>query len=155
MPPMTTVASGRCTSLPMPVLNAIGTNPKAVTSAVINTGLSRVNAPCRIAASSDVPRPCNSLMNVTITNPLSTAIPDSAMKPTAAEIEKGIPRIHRDNTPPVKANGTPEKMIAASLAEPYAKYNRLPMMSNVSGTTTASRLDADSSCSNVPPYSIQ
>ena len=31
-------------------------------------------------------------MNVTITRPFSTATPESAMKPTAAEIENGMPR---------------------------------------------------------------
>ena len=45
MPPMTTVASGRCTSAPTPVLNAIGTKPSEATSAVISTGRSRVRAP--------------------------------------------------------------------------------------------------------------
>src|SRR5262249_20894375 len=39
-PPMTTVASGRCTSAPTPVLKAIGTNPRLATSAVISTGRS-------------------------------------------------------------------------------------------------------------------
>ena len=46
-PPMTTVASGRCTSAPMPVLNAIGTKPRLATSVVISTGRSRVRAACR------------------------------------------------------------------------------------------------------------
>ena len=37
MPPMTTVASGRCTSAPAPVAIAMGTKPSEATSAVINT----------------------------------------------------------------------------------------------------------------------
>ena len=52
MPPMTTVASGRCTSAPAPVASAIGTKPSEATSAVISTGRSRVSAPSRTASSS-------------------------------------------------------------------------------------------------------
>ena len=44
-PPITTVASGFCTSAPGPVASAIGTNPSDATSAVIATGRSRVIAP--------------------------------------------------------------------------------------------------------------
>ena len=33
-------------------------------------------------------------MKVTITSPFSTATPDRAMNPTAAEIENGMPRSH-------------------------------------------------------------
>src|ERR1043165_9788103 len=43
-PPITTVASGRCTSAPIPVLNAIGKKPRLATKVVINTGRSRVVA---------------------------------------------------------------------------------------------------------------
>jgi hypothetical protein len=32
------------------------------------------------------------LMRLTMTRPFSTATPDNAVKPTPAEIEKGIPR---------------------------------------------------------------
>ena len=54
-PPMTTVASGRCTSAPMPVLNAIGRKPRLATSVVISTGRSRVIAACVTASSSGRP----------------------------------------------------------------------------------------------------
>jgi hypothetical protein len=50
MPPMTTVASGRCTSAPAPVATAMGTKPKLATSAVISTGRSRVSEPSIAAA---------------------------------------------------------------------------------------------------------
>jgi hypothetical protein len=40
-PPITTLASGRCTSAPVEVEIAIGTKPKLATNAVIKTGLSR------------------------------------------------------------------------------------------------------------------
>ena len=36
IPPMTTVASGRCTSAPGPVAMAIGTKPNEATSAVMD-----------------------------------------------------------------------------------------------------------------------
>ena len=52
---MTTVASGRCTSAPVPVASAIGTKPSDATSAVISTGRSRVSAPRTIASSSGAP----------------------------------------------------------------------------------------------------
>ena len=37
IPPITTVAKGRCTSAPAPTLNAIGIKPKLATKAVIHT----------------------------------------------------------------------------------------------------------------------
>ncbi len=55
-------------------------------------------------------------MNVIITSPFRTATPESAMNPTAAEIEKGISLSHRPANPPVKARGTPVKTINAYLA---------------------------------------
>ena len=48
-------------------------------------------------------------MKVTITRPFSTATPESAMKPTAAEIENGMPRSHSARMPPVSASGTPRE----------------------------------------------
>ena len=50
-PPITTVASGRCTSAPELVDNAIGRNPRLATDAVMSTGLSRATAPSRTACS--------------------------------------------------------------------------------------------------------
>jgi hypothetical protein len=40
------------------------------------------------------------------------------MKPTAAEIENGMPRAASARTPPVAAKGTFRKMIAAGRAAP-------------------------------------
>ena len=117
IPPITTVASGRCTSEPSPTFSAIGTKPRLATRAVINTGLSRVNAPSRIASSSGRPAARNWLMKVSITSPLRTATPDSAMNPTPAEIEKGMPRSSSAAIPPESASGTPENTIAESFAE--------------------------------------
>ena len=55
---------------------------------------------------------------VSITRPFSTATPDSAMKPTAAEIENGMPRSHSAAMPPVSASGTALKTSSASRGEP-------------------------------------
>ena len=57
-------------------------------------------------------------MKVTMTSPFSTATPESAMKPTAAEIENGMSRSHSATTPPLSASGTPVKTAAASRALP-------------------------------------
>ena len=92
MPPMTTVANGRCTPAPVLIAIAIGINPREATKAVIKIGLSRVIAPSSIARSSDIPCSRRPRMYETITKPLSTATPDNAMKPTPAEIERGISR---------------------------------------------------------------
>lgn len=155
IPPITTVANGRCTSLPMPVLNAMGTNPSAATNAVMSTGRNRVNAPREMASCVETPASHSWRMKLTMTRPFRTATPERAMKPTPAEIDNGMSRSHRASTPPVRARGMPEKMIAASRADPSAKNSRPAMMSSVTGTTTARRFDADCSCSKVPPYSSQ
>jgi hypothetical protein len=54
-PPMTTVASGRWTSAPVPVASAMGTNPREATRAVMSTGRRRVSAPWIIASLSSTP----------------------------------------------------------------------------------------------------
>jgi hypothetical protein len=54
-PPTTTVASGFCTSLPVPVAINKGINPKAVVAAVIKTGRIRNLAPSIDASSIDFP----------------------------------------------------------------------------------------------------
>ena len=53
LPPITTVASGRCTSDPALVDSAMGRKPTPATNAVISTGRNLVSAPWRIASSSD------------------------------------------------------------------------------------------------------
>ena len=151
IPPMTTVASGRCTSEPMPVFRAIGTKPSEATSAVIRTGRSRVRAPSIIPSLTLMPWKMRSRKNATMTSPLRTAIPDSAMNPTAAEIENGIPRTSRAAMPPVNANGTPLKIIRASRNELRAMKSRPMISSRVTGTTMLSRFEADSRFLNVPP----
>ena len=120
MPPITTVASGRCTSAPAPVAIAIGRKPMLATSAVEMTGRSRSMAPSRTASSLAMPSPRRWLMWSTITRPFNIAMPDSAMKPIAAVIEKGMARTASANTPPVTASGMPANTISAWETEPSA-----------------------------------
>ena len=117
IPPITTVASGRCTSAPAPTLNAIGTKPRLATSAVISTGRRRVSAPSRIASSSGLPSSRRLPDEGQHHDAVEHRDADSAMKPTPAEIDSGRPRSSSAATPPVSASGTPEKTIAASFAE--------------------------------------
>ncbi len=77
------------------------------------------------------------------------------MKPTPAVIERGMPRSASAATPPTRASGTPEKTRSASRIEPSPEYSSTRISSSAAGVTSASRCEADSSCSNVPPYSIQ
>lgn len=56
MPPMTTVASGFCTSAPIRVESIIGKKPKMSTSAVMRTGLNRTNDPVRTISWVLIPR---------------------------------------------------------------------------------------------------
>jgi len=103
---MTTVAIGFCTSAPVPVASAMGTNPSEATRAVMTTGRRRVSAPTRIASILGVPSCINCRMKLSITSPLRTATPDRAMNPTAAETEKVMSRSHKAAMPPVSASGT-------------------------------------------------
>ncbi len=150
MPPITTVASGRCTSAPTPVLNAIGTKPRLATRAVISTGLNRCCAPSNTASFNGSPSRSSCRMNVSMTTPFKTATPDSAMKPTAAEIDSGISRSANANIPPVSPKGTPVNMTSALLSELNALYSRPIINSSANGTTKLNRWEADCSCSKVP-----
>lgn len=66
---MTTVAKGRCASEPIPVVSAMGMNPNDASNAVVNTGLSLVNA-SRVdpTANSNNPVIISRLISMTIDN---------------------------------------------------------------------------------------
>ena len=89
-----------------------------------------------IASSSGAPSSRSWLMNVTITSPFSTATPERAMKPTAAEIENGMPRSHRATMPPVSASGTPVNTSSAYLTELKVLNSSRKIRKKQSGTTT-------------------
>lgn len=156
MPPITTVASGRCTSEPVPVASAMGINPKEATSAVIKTGRNLANDPVNVASCKPICCCCrNFVINEIMTKPFNTATPDNAMKPTPAEMDNGIPRIHNAKTPPVNASGIPVKTNRASLKFLKVENNSRNTIIKVRGTTNSNRFVADSNCSKVPPKSIQ
>ena len=121
-PPITTVANGRCTSAPAPLLNAMGKNPSEATAAVINTGRKRILVPCNttcfISATPAALRRLNSAIN---TMPFNTATPNKAIKPTPAEILKGMPLAISANMPPMADKGMAEKISKPYFMEPKAK----------------------------------
>ena len=148
MPPITTVARGRCTSAPIPVARAMGTNPREATKAVISTGRSRVSDPCRMASSKGTSWSRNLLIKEMMTIPFNTATPDNAMNPTAAEIDNGIPRIHKEKTPPVKAKGIPVNTKKEFLMEPKAANSSKKISKREAGMTSHNRLAAEIKDSN-------
>ncbi|MNE11684.1 hypothetical protein D3C80_1044520 [compost metagenome] len=106
-PPITTVASGRCTSAPAPLLSAIGRKPKEATAAVINTGRKRLRVPVITNCRGSVMMPSflirlNSESN---TIPFNTATPNRAINPTPADMLKGMPLRASAKTPPMADNG--------------------------------------------------
>jgi len=103
-PPITTVATGFCTSA---VAMAIGMNHRLATNAVISTGRIRAWAPVITASLSEPAVQRILVINVTITSLFSTAIPASAIKPTPAEILNGIWRATSAGIPPYTAKGIP------------------------------------------------
>ncbi len=155
MPPITTVASGRCTSAPVPVAIAMGTKPSEATRAVISTGRSRVSAPSVTASGTLAPCSRKVLIQEIMTRPLSTATPDSAMKPTAAEMDSGMSRSHSARMPPVSANGMPVKTTSPSRTLPNMANSSTKTMSSATGTTICRRRVADSRFSKVPPQRVQ
>ena len=148
IPPITTVAKGRWTSAPVPVAKAIGTNPREATKAVIKTGRNRMSDPCRIASSSATPSFRSLSMKEIITIPFNTATPDKAIKPTAAEMDKGIPRIQSKRNPPVRARGIPVKTSKEFFVDPNALNRRKKINVRATGTIIQRRLAAEIKCSN-------
>ena len=62
------------------------------------------------------------------------------MKPTAAEIENGMPRSHSASTPPVSASGTALKTSSASRTEPSARKSSRKIRRKQAGTTISEPL---------------
>ena len=70
--------------------------------------------------------------------PLRTAIPKSAIKPTPAEILKGISPNHSKNAPPIAESGITVKIRGAYFIELKAKYNSINLIINAIGTAMSS-----------------
>ncbi len=151
-PPITTVANGFCTSAPEPVDNAIGKKPNEATVAVINTGRNLTEVPFRIIAfMSVIPSFFSRLNSLINTMPFNTATPNSAIKPTPAEMLNGIPLNHKANTPPIALIGIAVKMSSEYLIEPNVKNRSRRINANATGTATDNLLLASSRFLNCPP----
>ena len=153
MPPMTTVASGRCTSAPMPVLIAIGRKPRLATSAVMITGRSRRMAAVRTASSTGTPSSRSWRMVDTSTMSPRTATPDSATNPTPAEMLNGMSRSQRATIPPVKPSGTPVKTSTEWRMVWKLEYRSTKISPKHAGTTIESRCRAVTRFWYWPPHS--
>ena len=154
-PPITTMASGRWISEPGPLASSRGTRPKAVMEAVISTGRNRRSEPSRTTCSMGRPSACRWLKCVTSTNPLSTAMPSSAMKPTEAGTDRYCPDSHSAATPPTMANGTLPRMSAACRTEPKVMNSTKKISPRATGTTMPRRAAARCWFSNCPPHSTR
>ncbi|MCY1406785.1 hypothetical protein D9M71_220650 [compost metagenome] len=130
-------------------------NPNDATNAVISTGRSRVRAPSSTARRNGRPSSRRLRIKAIITNPLSTATPDKAIKPTPADIDRGMSRNHKATTPPVKAKGMPVNTSMPSLRLLNIMNSRANTSSKATGTTICKRFAADCSCSNCPPQVVQ
>ncbi len=75
-----------------------------------------------------------------------TAIPNSAMKPIAAETLKGIPLTKRPSTPPKIAIGITLIASSVSTIEPKLNHNNTAISVRLIGTTIDSRRMASCSC---------
>ena len=139
-PPMTTVARGRCTSAPSLVERAIGMKPSDATNAVMMTGRSRSIHPSTIRFRTSVIPSFSKVLNCPIsTMPLSTATPNSAMKPTPAEMLNGMSRSHNAHTPPMADSGMAENTNSVSRTFFYVAYSRQSLTNRASGTASMSR----------------
>src|SRR5690606_23578411 len=124
-PPMTTIASGRWISDPGPVANSSGTRPNAAIVAVIMTGRSRRSDPSMTTSSMGMRRSTRWLKWLTMTTPLSTAMPSSAMKPTEAGTDRYSPESNRAKTPPISAKGTLATTSTDWRTEPRSEERRV------------------------------
>ena len=152
-PPITTVASGRWTSDPAPVLSAIGTKPSAATSAVISTGLRRVAAAWVTASPSGWP--------------LGPQLVDCGDQHDAVQHGHAEQRDETDRGREVEREpADPQRGDAADQRERHVedherRLSRLAerrkeqqkMIASDSGITSSSRVVARSWFSNCPPHS--
>ena len=86
----------------------MGKKPSEATVAVSKTGRKRLAVPRSTTCINGAPDLRSELNSAIRTMPLRTATPNRAIKPTPAEIEKGIPLIYKAITPPIEAKGIAE-----------------------------------------------
>ena len=85
--------------------------------------------------------------------PSITAMPNSAMKPIAADTLNGIPEIRSPSTPPKIAIGITLIASSVSIIEPKLNHNRIAISASEIGTTTDSRLMASCKLPYSPTHS--
>ena len=83
--------------------------------------------------------------------PFNTATPNKAIKPTPAEMLKGIPLNHKANTPPIALMGIAVKMSREYFIEPKVKNSNNRINAKATGTATNNLLFASSRFLNCPP----
>ncbi|KAG1358412.1 hypothetical protein G6F61_014484 [Rhizopus arrhizus] len=111
----------------------------------------RRDAPLIAACSGRSPASRRSRIACISTRPCKVATPETAMKPTAADTENGMPRSSSARMPPTSANGTQLNTRMASLPLRRAMNSSLPISRNTTGTAVASRFSARCRFSNWPP----
>ena len=97
------------------------------------------------------PSSFNSFKPLIITKPFNTATPNNTIKPTPAEMLKGISRNHNATTPPMVAIGIAMYIIKVCGTDFKAKYISTKISSKAIGTTVCKRLLARSKFSKAPP----
>ena len=116
------------------------------------TGLSRIAVPVFIISIISVIPSFFSRLNSAInTIPFNTATPNSAIKPTPAEILKGIPLNQSAKIPPTADKGIAVKINNAFFKDAKLRYNRKKISKSAAGTATSNLAFAASKFSNVPP----
>ena len=87
--------------------------------------------------------------------PSITAMPNSAMKPIAADTLNGMPVINSPSTPPKIAIGITLMASNVSTIEPKLKNSSTPISARLIGTTIDSRLMASCRLPNSPTHSTR
>ena len=85
--------------------------------------------------------------------PSITAMPNSAMKPIAAETLNGMPVISSPSTPPKIAIGITLMASSVSMIEPKLNHSSTAISARLIGTTIDSRLMASCRLPNSPTHS--
>ena len=139
---MMTMANGRCDSEPMPWLTAAGIRPMAAIAAVMTTGRTRERT-LSFTAHDNANRSFRlCLISEIIITPFWIQIPNNAMKPIPAEIEKLNPVAHNATIPPAAAKGTFNSTRPASRALENKMNRMTKMMAILTGTTCDKRFVA-------------
>ncbi len=94
-----------------------GKRPKMATIDVMRIGRRRSSAPATIASSRPMPCPRRVEIQRTMSTPSMIATPNSAVKPTALDMFRCMPRTYRASTPPMQAKGTASSTTTAARRE--------------------------------------